>query len=68
MTLSDLARGGGRIRVGIAGLGAVAQAVHLPRLARLDDLFDTVTSQRVVAAWAARRGIEIGGEAAEGGT
>ena len=40
MTLSDLARGGGRIRVGVAGLGAVAQAVHLPLLARLDDVFE----------------------------
>ena len=40
MTSRDLARGGGRIRVGVAGLGAVAQAVHLPLLARLDDLFE----------------------------
>jgi myo-inositol 2-dehydrogenase / D-chiro-inositol 1-dehydrogenase len=29
-----------RIRVGVAGLGAVAQAVHLPLLARLDDTFE----------------------------
>ena len=31
---------GGRLRVGIAGLGAVAQAVHLPLLARLPDAFE----------------------------
>jgi len=30
---------GGRLRVGVAGLGAVAQAVHLPLLARLPDRF-----------------------------
>jgi predicted dehydrogenase len=33
-------RGGARIRVGVAGLGAVAQAVHLPILAKLDDTFE----------------------------
>jgi myo-inositol 2-dehydrogenase/D-chiro-inositol 1-dehydrogenase len=32
--------GSGRIRVGVAGLGAVAQAVHLPLLAKLDDTFE----------------------------
>ena len=32
--------GGDRIRIGVAGLGAVAQAVHLPLLARLDDVFE----------------------------
>jgi predicted dehydrogenase len=30
------------IRIGVAGLGAVAQAVHLPLLARLDDTFEIV--------------------------
>ena len=30
----------GRIRVGVVGLGAVAQAVHLPMLARHDDDFE----------------------------
>ena len=30
----------GRVRVGVAGLGAVAQAVHLPLLARLADVFE----------------------------
>jgi myo-inositol 2-dehydrogenase / D-chiro-inositol 1-dehydrogenase len=34
------ARTGRRIRVGVAGLGAVAQAVHLPLLARLPDRFE----------------------------
>ncbi len=29
-----------RIRIGVAGLGAVAQAVHLPLLARLDETFE----------------------------
>jgi myo-inositol 2-dehydrogenase / D-chiro-inositol 1-dehydrogenase len=29
-----------RVRVGVAGLGVVAQAVHLPLLARLDDRFE----------------------------
>ena len=31
---------GARLRIGIAGLGAVAQAVHLPLLARLRDTFE----------------------------
>ena len=30
----------GRLRVGVAGLGAVAQAVHLPLLARLPEAFE----------------------------
>jgi predicted dehydrogenase len=30
----------GRLRVGVAGLGAVAQAVHLPLLARLPDAYE----------------------------
>jgi myo-inositol 2-dehydrogenase / D-chiro-inositol 1-dehydrogenase len=34
------ARSRDRIRVGVAGLGAVAQAVHLPLLARLADTFE----------------------------
>lgn len=40
MTTPDRAPGAGRIRVGVAGLGAVAQAVHLPLLARLHDTFE----------------------------
>ena len=32
--------GGARLRIGVAGLGAVAQAVHLPLLARLPDTFE----------------------------
>jgi myo-inositol 2-dehydrogenase/D-chiro-inositol 1-dehydrogenase len=31
---------GARLRIGVAGLGAVAQAVHLPLLARLPDTFE----------------------------
>ena len=31
---------GARLRIGVAGLGAVAQAVHLPLLARLPDAFE----------------------------
>ena len=38
MTLSS-APSARRLRVGVAGLGAVAQAVHLPLLARLPDAF-----------------------------
>jgi predicted dehydrogenase len=40
MTSPSSSSGGGRLRVGIAGLGAVAQAVHLPLLARLSDTFE----------------------------
>ncbi|HEX2754339.1 MAG TPA: Gfo/Idh/MocA family oxidoreductase [Candidatus Limnocylindrales bacterium] len=40
MTPPNYALNGNRIRVGVAGLGAVAQAVHLPLLARLDDVFE----------------------------
>lgn len=43
-TSSDSASGArspaGPIRIGVAGLGAVAQAVHLPLLARLPDVFE----------------------------
>ena len=39
MTTIDHAPVGERIRVGVAGLGAVAQAVHLPLLARLGATF-----------------------------
>ncbi|HUQ79113.1 MAG TPA: Gfo/Idh/MocA family oxidoreductase [Patescibacteria group bacterium] len=42
MTTIDHAPAGERIRVGVAGLGAVAQAVHLPLLARLADTFRIV--------------------------
>ena len=31
---------GPRLRIGVAGLGAVAQAVHLPLLSRLDSVFE----------------------------
>lgn len=40
MTSSQRAPGADRIRVGVAGLGAVAQAVHLPLLARLHDTYE----------------------------
>ncbi len=33
-----------RVRVGVVGLGAVAQAVHRPILARRADLFEPVAS------------------------
>ena len=39
MTSPDPSSADGPIRVGVAGLGAVAQAVHLPLLARHDDVF-----------------------------
>ena len=40
MTTRDRAPSDRPIRIGIAGLGAVAQAVHLPLLARLADTFE----------------------------
>jgi myo-inositol 2-dehydrogenase/D-chiro-inositol 1-dehydrogenase len=40
MTSPSSPSGGARLRVGVAGLGAVAQAVHLPLLARLADTFE----------------------------
>ena len=40
MTLHDDASRRDRIRIGIAGLGAVAQAVHLPLLAKHGDTFE----------------------------
>jgi predicted dehydrogenase len=40
MTSPSSPSGGARLRVGIAGLGAVAQAVHLPLLASLADTFE----------------------------
>jgi predicted dehydrogenase len=40
MTSPDRASADGRIRVGVAGLGAVAQAVHVPLLARHPDDFE----------------------------
>ncbi|MBA2718119.1 MAG: Gfo/Idh/MocA family oxidoreductase [Chloroflexi bacterium] len=52
---------GGRIRVGIAGLGAVAQAVHLPLLARLHDTFEIAAladlSPSLLATIGARYGV-----------
>src|ERR671924_1937734 len=32
----------GRLRVGVAGCGAVAQIMHLPHLREMDDLFELV--------------------------
>ncbi|HEY3107881.1 MAG TPA: Gfo/Idh/MocA family oxidoreductase, partial [Chloroflexota bacterium] len=32
----------GRLRVGVAGCGAVAQIMHLPHLRELDDLYELV--------------------------
>jgi predicted dehydrogenase len=40
MTPNQAGSSSARLRVGIAGLGAVAQAVHLPLLARLADTFE----------------------------
>jgi predicted dehydrogenase len=40
MTSPSSPSGGARLRVGVAGLGAVAQSVHLPLLARLHDTFE----------------------------
>jgi len=42
MTSPAPAPAGRRLRIGVAGLGAVAQAVHLPLLARLDSTFEIV--------------------------
>ncbi|MDR1428413.1 MAG: Gfo/Idh/MocA family oxidoreductase [Bifidobacteriaceae bacterium] len=50
-----------RIRLGIIGLGLIAQAVHLPNLHRLRDVFDVVQvadlSARLAAQMAAEWGI-----------
>lgn len=40
MTFPDRAQPGDRVRVAVAGLGAVAQSVHLPLLARLSSTFE----------------------------
>jgi predicted dehydrogenase len=40
MTFPSSPSGGARLRVAVAGLGAVAQSVHLPLLARLHDTFE----------------------------
>ena len=56
MIPADHARSGGRIRVGVAGLGAVAQAVHLPLLARLDDIFEIAALADLSPALLARMG------------
>jgi myo-inositol 2-dehydrogenase/D-chiro-inositol 1-dehydrogenase len=40
MDLPESAPPDGRVRVGVAGLGAVAQSVHLPLLARLSSTFE----------------------------
>jgi myo-inositol 2-dehydrogenase/D-chiro-inositol 1-dehydrogenase len=53
--------GGARLRIGVAGLGAVAQAVHLPLLARLADTFQVDAlcdlSSGLVAALGDRYGV-----------
>jgi len=60
MTLSS-APSARRLRVGVAGLGAVAQAVHLPLLARLPDAFQIAAicdlSPSLLAAIGERYGV-----------
>jgi predicted dehydrogenase len=55
------AQAGNRIRVGVAGLGAVAQAVHLPLLARLRDTYEIAAiadlSPSLLATIGARYGV-----------
>ena len=51
---------GDRIRVGVAGLGAVAQAVHLPLLARLDDTFEIAALADLAPSLLARIGDRYG--------
>jgi myo-inositol 2-dehydrogenase/D-chiro-inositol 1-dehydrogenase len=55
--------GGARLRVGLAGLGAVAQAVHLPLLARLADTFEIVAicdlSPALLTALGDRYGVPV---------
>ena len=69
--------GSGRVRLGVIGLGTVAQAVHPPPVGwhRIPEdrppaagiaegRADIVTCRRVVRALAAGRGLDLGGEAA----
>jgi predicted dehydrogenase len=60
MTSPTLQRGGDRVRVGVAGLGAVAQAVHLPLLARLDDTFEIAAIADLSPSLLARIGERYG--------
>ena len=39
-----MSRGRGRVRLGVIGLGTVAQAVHLPLLATLRDRFEVTAA------------------------
>ncbi len=50
----------GRIRLGVAGLGAVAQAVHLPLLVRLDDQFEIAALADLSPTLLARMGARYG--------
>lgn len=49
-----------KIRIGVAGLGAVAQSVHLPLIQRRWDLFDLVAVADLSAAAAASVGGQFG--------
>ncbi len=60
MTSPTPHRGGDRIRVGVAGLGAVAQAVHLPLLARLDATFEIAAIADLSPSLLARIGDRYG--------
>ena len=53
-----------RLRVGVAGCGAVAQIMHLPHLREMDDLYELVVEawltraqKRVAKAWLAEQGV-----------
>ena len=51
-----------RVRIGVVGAGLVAQVVHLPRLAELEDRFEVVAlaepDDEVRARVARRHGID----------
>ena len=53
---------GGRVRLGIIGLGAVAQAVHLPLLSRHRDRFERAFNTLVVQPREAIPRINFGSE------
>jgi predicted dehydrogenase len=61
MTSPSSPSGGARLRVGVAGLGAVAQSVHLPLLARLHETFEIAAlcdlSPTLLAALGDRYGV-----------